>query len=68
MKSAHVDPNRAELLSLIQELNGHLLLVRDFAVTPGNIWLAKDSLSKVTALLTDVETTLEAIKQADDLA
>ncbi len=42
--------------------------LRDYATTPGNAWLAKGELQGISQLVSDLETLLEEIKQADDRA
>jgi hypothetical protein len=59
------DPLRVNLLELTDEIVEHTNSLRDFATTPGNAWLAKGELQQITTLLSDMETLLEDIKQAD---
>jgi hypothetical protein len=40
--------------------------LRDYATTPGNAWLAKGELQAIAQLVSDLETLLEQIKQADE--
>ena len=40
--------------------------LRDYATTPGNVWLAKGELQAISQLVSDLETLLEEIKQADE--
>jgi len=65
MPKQPVDPLRTRLLELTQEIEDHTVQLRDFATTPGNAWLAKGELQMLTTLLSDMETLLEDIKQAD---
>jgi hypothetical protein len=59
------DPLRAHLLELVEDIEQRTSVLRDFAMTPGNAWLAKGELQTLTTLLSDMETLLEDIKQAD---
>ncbi len=59
------DPLRARLLELAEDITDHTNQLRDFATTPGNAWLAKGELQQLTTLLSDMESLLEDIKQAD---
>jgi hypothetical protein len=59
------DPLRVHLLELTEVIGEHVANLRDFATTPGNAWLAKGELQQLTTLLSDMETLLEDIKQAD---
>lgn len=56
---------RAHLLELAEDIVTRTANLRDFATTPGNAWLAKGELQELTTLLSDMETLLEDIKQAD---
>jgi len=59
------DPLRVHLLELTEEISEHTNGLRDFATTPGNAWLAKGELQQIMTLLSDMESLLEDIKQAD---
>ena len=60
-----IDPLRVKLLELTEEIADHTAQLRDFATTPGNAWLAKGELQQLMSLLSDMESLLEEIKQAD---
>ena len=64
-KNAPADPLRARCLELCEELNDHTQLLRDFALTPKNAWLAKGELRQVARLISELETVLEDIDHAD---
>ena len=59
------DPLRTRLFELISLIEQRTATMRDFAAAPGNTWLAKNELQALTGLLSDLETLLEDIKQAD---
>lgn len=65
MAKSSTDPLRTRLFELIEEIQQHSEQLRDFAVAPGNAWLAKGELQTITTLLSDMETLLEDIKQQD---
>lgn len=65
MPKPPVDPLRVRLLELVQDIADHTNSLRDFAASPGNAWLAKGELQQLMGLLSDMETLLEDIKQAD---
>ena len=64
-KKSPTDPLRANLLELAQEIEEHVVQLRDFATSPGNTWLAKGELQVLNGLMSDMETLLEDIKQQD---
>lgn len=65
MSKSPTDPLRAHLLELTDEISEHTAGLRDFATTPGNAWLAKGELQHLMGLMSDMESLLEDIKQAD---
>lgn len=60
-----IDDVRSHCLEIIVEVGDHLRLLRDYAVTPGNSWLARNEMSKVMALMSDLETSIDAVKRAE---
>lgn len=67
-QSRPTDPLRARCLDLCQELTERAATMRDFAMSPGNAWLAKGELQHISQILSDLEQLLEEIKQADEAA
>jgi hypothetical protein len=65
MPKSPADPLRVHLLELTEDIQEHTAGLRDFATTPGNAWLAKGELQQLMTLLSDMESLLEDIKQAD---
>ncbi len=65
MPKSPPDPLRARLFDLTADIERHTAGLRDFAVVPGNAWLAKSEHQALMNLLADLETLLEDIKQAD---
>jgi hypothetical protein len=65
MAKHNIDPLRARLDELTQKINDHTTQLRDFAMVPGNAWLAKGELQELTTVLSDLESLLEDIKQQD---
>ena len=60
-----IEDLRAHCLDVIVEMNEHIKLLRDYAVTPGNSWLARNELSQVSRLMSDLESSIDAIKRAE---
>jgi hypothetical protein len=65
MSKTPTDPLRARLHELTEEIADHVAQLRDFAVSPGNAWLAKGELQQLQNLMSDMESLLEDIKQQD---
>ena len=65
MPKSPTDPLRARLLEQTEDIQAHTAILRDFATTPGNAWLAKGELQQLMTRLSDMENLLEDIKQAD---
>lgn len=61
-----VDPLRTRCLELCQVVEERAKTLRDYATTPRNAWLAKGELQAISQLVSDLETLLEEIKQADE--
>jgi hypothetical protein len=59
------DPLRTQLQEITEQMTEKVATLRDFATVPGNAWLAKSELQQISGLLSDLETLLEEIKQAD---
>ena len=59
------DTAKSEYLNLCNQLVEHARLMRDYATTPGNTWLAKSELSKIMQLTDELEKLLENIRQAE---
>jgi hypothetical protein len=64
-KKQSADPLRVRLLELTEAITQHAAQLRDFALSPGNAWLAKGELQSLMNLMSDTESLLEEIKQAD---
>ncbi|HSH31713.1 MAG TPA: hypothetical protein VK963_03560 [Candidatus Saccharimonadales bacterium] len=66
MKTSHPgDQPRAEYLQLCEDLISHIQAMRNYAMKPGNAWLAKAELAKINSLVGEAELMLEQIKRAD---
>jgi hypothetical protein len=61
-----LDPLRGRCLEICQEMEERTRTLRDYATTPSNAWLAKGELQAIAQLVSDLETLLEQIKQADE--
>lgn len=44
------------------QMADNVALLRDYATTPGNVWLARSELSRIQELAGEVEKLLEQIK------
>ncbi len=60
------DALRAEYLQVCEQLMNHVQSMRNYAMKPGNAWLARAELSKITGLTAEVEGLIDQIKQADE--
>lgn len=54
---------QGQLIERCEELTAHVKLLRDYATTPDNVWLAKGELSRITELAGDIEDLLTALNQ-----
>jgi hypothetical protein len=57
---------RAEYLELCEQLISYTQVMRNFAMKPGNAWIARGELSKIVVLVSELENTLDQIKVADE--
>ncbi len=65
MKKPEIDPLRARILELTQDLGEKVTTLRDYATTPGNAWLAKGEIQSITTTLSDIETIVDEIKTSE---
>ena len=65
-QSQPADPLRARCLDLSQELAERTNAMRDYAMSPGSAWLAKNELQQITQTISELEQLLEEIQQADN--
>jgi uncharacterized coiled-coil DUF342 family protein len=61
----HIDPLRAELSDIIQQINDHMSKLRDYSNVPENMWLARGELEELNRLLADLENQLDQIRAQD---
>lgn len=54
-----------ELLELCQDLEEHIRLARDYATTPGNIWIARNELNIIGRMVAELESKLSEIETAN---
>ncbi len=64
-------PKRAEdaqskLLDSCEQLVAHVKLLRDYATTPDNIWLARGELNKINEMSAEVDALLTEIKDSGE--
>jgi hypothetical protein len=66
MKATHPsDPLRAKLLEHCEDLISRSQAMRNYAMKPGNAWLARGEVAALQATLYEIDTLLDEIKQAD---
>lgn len=59
------DSLRAKLLEHCEEVISKSQAMRNYAMKPGNAWLARGELGAIQAELYEIEILLDQIKQAD---
>jgi hypothetical protein len=60
------DEERGTFLQLCEEMAEHVRLMRNHAMKPGNVWLARTELERINSLSGDLEQLLEQIKSQDE--
>ncbi len=68
MDDESIDDLRAECIALCAKIEEHLKLLRDYATTPGDVWLAKGELTKINGLSGEMDALLAKIKRAGQLS
>lgn len=53
-----------EMIELTEQLEKHLKLLRDYAASPGDLWLARGELSKANAMLAEAGKILNDIESS----
>jgi hypothetical protein len=56
---------RSQIQDLSAELIDQIKLIRDYATTPGNSWLAKNELTRLQSHMTDLEELINQIKDKE---
>lgn len=59
------DAARKQIIELTAELADQLKVLRDYATTPDNTWLARGELNRIQENLGEVERLLTQIKQSE---
>jgi len=59
------DSLRAQLLEHCEELIARSQAMRNYAMKPGNAWLARGEMGAVQATLYEIDTLLDQIKESD---
>jgi hypothetical protein len=59
------DQLQESLLDRCEQLMEHVKLLRDFATTPDNVWLARGELSQISEQLGEIDSLLAKLKAAD---
>lgn len=65
MKKEPLDTLQTECIDICSDATDHIKLLRDYATTPGNAWLAKGELSKLNGLMSDLDSLLDQIKRSN---
>jgi hypothetical protein len=52
---------QTEIQDKCADLIEHINLMRDFATTPGNGWLAKAELAKINQIIADIDKLLDEV-------
>lgn len=66
MAKPGIEPKRARLLELIEQVTEHAGQLRDYGSVPGNTWLARGELQNLGQLVSDLESLLEEIRVSDE--
>ena len=56
----------ARCLELSDEIIKRTGVMRDFATSPGNIWLARNELAKIGQLISELESLFDQIKRTEN--
>ena len=59
------DELRGQIGERCEQLVRHIKLLRDFATTPDNVWLARGELNQINQQAGEIEGLLAQLKQAD---
>lgn len=59
------DKLREEILVHCEALEGHVKLLRDYATTPKNVWLARSELNHISECVGTIEGLLTQLKEVD---
>ncbi len=62
---ATADTLRAQIIERSETLAEHVKLLRDYATTPDNVWLARGELNHISEYVGELEGLLTQLKQAD---
>lgn len=59
------DDAQGQLIDLCEQLMAHVKLLRDYATTPDNVWLARGELNQIGEMTAEIDKILAEIKLAD---
>jgi hypothetical protein len=59
------DHLRGQIIEHCEQLVEHVKLLRDYATTPDNVWLARGELNQINEQVGEVEGLLAQLKKAD---
>jgi hypothetical protein len=60
------DELTARLIEQCEEMMERVKMLRDYATTPGSVWLARSELARINQLAAETEQLLSAIQRATD--
>ncbi|HUC87158.1 MAG TPA: hypothetical protein VMR75_02435 [Candidatus Saccharimonadales bacterium] len=63
--SEPADLLRGQIIEHCEQLIQHIKLLRDYATTPDNVWLARGELNQINERVGEVEALLAQLKEAD---
>ena len=59
---------QGKLIDSCEQLMAHVKLLRDYATTPDNIWLARGELNKLNEMSAEIDALLTEIKASNKAA
>jgi hypothetical protein len=63
--SESADLLRGQIIEHCEQLVERVKLLRDYATTPDNVWLARGELNQIGERVGEIETLLAQLKEAD---
>jgi len=57
---------QGQLINYCEDLNAHVKLLRDYATTPDNVWLARGELNQIGELTAQIDMLLTELKSVSN--
>ena len=57
-----IERTQGQVIELCEQLAAHIKLLRDYATTPDNVWLARGELNRINEISAEVEKLLAELK------